>query len=218
MSKSLGNVLNIRDILKTVHPEALRLFLLTSHYRSPLDYSESSVKERSAALERLYTALAALGELMKAGGTSKELPEELSHLSDKFAEAMDDDFNTPKALAVLFDAARAINRISSTASGSGEIPQPGLLASVKEEIDYIADKVLGILTEEPARFLENLRKAGVGELGLTETRIQELIAERAAARKSKDFARADAIRDELVSHGILLEDTANGAIWKVKDA
>ncbi len=218
MSKSLGNVLNIRDILKTVHPEVLRLFLLTSHYRSPLDYSESSVKEGAAALERLYAALAALGELMKVGGTSKELPEELSHLTEKFAEAMDDDFNTPKALAVLFDAARAINRISSTASGSDEIPELDLLARVKEEIDRMADKVMGILTEEPARFLENLRKAGVGELGLTETRIQELIAERAAARKSKDFARADAIRDELVSNGILLEDTAKGTIWKVKDA
>ncbi|MBI5251675.1 MAG: cysteine--tRNA ligase, partial [Desulfomonile tiedjei] len=102
MSKSLGNVLNIRDILKIVHPEVLRLFLLTSHYRSPLDYSESFIREEAAALERLYAAMTGLDELMNAGGSLAELPEELSGITEKFAEAMDDDFNTPKGLAVLF--------------------------------------------------------------------------------------------------------------------
>jgi cysteinyl-tRNA synthetase len=218
MSKSLGNVLNIRDILKSVHPEVLRLFLLTSHYRSPLDYSDSFIKEEASALERLYTAMITLDELATAGGSLTELPEDLSGITHKFVEAMDDDFNTPRALAVLFDSARAINRISSTANGAEAIPSRELLNGVKEEIKQLADNVLGLLTEEPAKYLENARQSGVTELDLTEARIQELIAERAEARKQKDFARADAIRNELLSKGILLEDSAKGTVWKVKDA
>lgn len=217
MSKSLGNVLNIRDILKIVHPEVLRLFLLTSHYRSPLDYSDSFIKEEASALERLYSAMKALEDLMKAGGSSTQLPEDLTGIREKFVEAMDDDFNTPRGLAVLFDSARAINRIASTASGPGEIPSQEILSHIKEEIRELADDVLGILKEEPTRFLESLRKAGIEELVLTEERIQELIAERADARKRKDFARADEIRNDLASKGVLLEDTPKGTLWKVKE-
>ncbi|AFM23803.1 cysteine--tRNA ligase [Desulfomonile tiedjei] len=214
MSKSLGNVLNIRDILKTVHPEALRHFLLTSHYRSPLDYSDAFVKESSTALERLYAAMAALDELIEARGTSDDLPQELTGIEERFSEAMDDDFNTPRALAILFEAARTINRIS----GTNSVPKPELLREVKDRILHVAREVLGILREDQTEFLERARKAGAPELGISEELIQQYIVERAEARKSKNFARADEIRNELASKGIVLEDTPKGTIWKVKES
>ena len=95
MSKSLGNVLNIRDILRRVHPEALRLFLLSSHYRSPLDYNETSIREASVGLERLYGAVTTLGSLLDARGTRDRLPDELVGIKNRFMEAMDDDFKHP---------------------------------------------------------------------------------------------------------------------------
>lgn len=147
MSKSLGNVLNIRDILKSVHPEALRLFLISSHYRSPLDYNQSSIKESASALERLYAAMAAVDEVSKRAGTSDQLPEELANINDRFMQAMDDDFNTPRALAILFGVARAINRYSASDSLS-EIPGPHILAQVKDEVISLSREILGLLKGE----------------------------------------------------------------------
>lgn len=218
MSKSLGNVLNIRDILKTVHPEALRLFLVSSHYRSPLDYSENSIKEAATSLERLYAAMAELNDLMDAGGTATKLPEGLEGVREKFVEAMDDDFNTPRGLAVLFDAARAVNRMSAVGKGSlGTIPIPELLAAVREEITEAATDVLGLLNEEPKTFLETVRTAGVADLSITEEEILSLIAQRTEARKQKDFARADEIRNQLKAKGVLLEDGPKGTTWRVEE-
>lgn len=217
MSKSLGNQLNIRDILKDVHPEALRLFLLSSHYRSPLDYNETSIRESSAALERLYSALAGMDTLLEANGKATALPEELRGITDRVLEVMDDDFNTPRALAVLFDAARAINRLSGQGVPKKSIPSPGPLSTVKEEFVKLSREVLGILNDEPAVFQQNIREAGVRKLGLSEEEIQDLINQRVEARKTKNFARADEIRNELTAKGIVLEDGPTGTIWKVKE-
>jgi cysteinyl-tRNA synthetase len=219
MSKSLGNVLNIREILARVHPEALRLFLLSSHYRSPLDYNETSIREASVSLERLYAAMAALDELLDADGKAKDIPEELKDIKSRFIEAMDDDFNTPRSLAILFDAARAINRMAVPGGAPKKTIAPrGLLESVKTEISEVARDVLGLLTEEPSAFLDTVRTARVRELGITGDEIQAMIDSRAQARKDKDFALADRIRNELTRKGILLEDSPKGTTWRVKEA
>jgi cysteinyl-tRNA synthetase len=218
MSKSLGNVLNIREILERIHPEALRLFLLSSHYRSPLDYNENSIREASTGLERLYGAMAALHTLMEEEGTSDEAPDELVGIKEKFSSAMDDDFNTPRALAILFEAARAINRMSSAGGSSrADIPSQTILANVDREIKEVAANVLGLLTEDPVSFLDKERTAGVAELEMTRDEIEALIAERARARQEKDYKRADEIRSELDARGVLLEDSPQGTTWKVKN-
>ena len=218
MSKSLGNVLNIRDILKETHPETLRLFLLSSHYRSPLDFSDTSIKEASVGLERLYAALSSLEELERSGGEISSLPEELSNMEMRFREAMDDDFNTPKGLAIMFEASRAINRIHSESGGNKEkIPSPDLLEKARKELLGWAQDVFGILNETSQDFLERARKSGAIELGISEDEIRELLDQRAEARKARNFKLADEIRDKLLSWGILIEDGPKGSIWRVKE-
>jgi cysteinyl-tRNA synthetase len=218
MSKSLGNVLNIRDILKDTHPETLRLFLLSSHYRSPLDFSDTSIKEASVGLERLYAALSSLEELERSGGEMSSLPEELSNLEMRFREAMDDDFNTPKGLAIMFEASRAINRIHTESGGNKEkIPSPDLLEKARKELLGWAQDVFGILNETSQDFLERARKSGAIELGISEDEIRELLDQRAEARKARNFKLADEIRDKLLSWGILIEDGPKGSSWRVKE-
>ncbi len=218
MSKSLGNVLNIRDILKEVHPESLRLFLLSSHYRSPLDFNDTSIREASVGLERLYAAALSLDELIALDGRLDELPEELSNLDSKFQDAMDDDFNTPRGLALLFDASRAVNR-THTESGKKqeEIPEPVLLEKVRATLLSWARDVFGILNDSASEFLENARRSGAKSLGVTEKEIERLIEERSEARKAKDFKLADQIRNRLLELGILIEDGPKGSSWRVKD-
>lgn len=218
MSKSLGNVLNIRDILKEVHPEALRLFLLSSHYRSPLDFNDTSIREASVGLERMYSALMALEELINAGGELNELPEELSNLESKFEDAMNDDFNTPKGLALLFDASRAINRIHAEAGqNKDKIPIKVSLEQVRKTLLGWANEVLGLLNEAPEIFIENARRSGAKDLNINEEEIERLVQERSEARKAKNFKLGDEIRNRLLEHGILIEDGPKGSTWRVKD-
>jgi cysteinyl-tRNA synthetase len=130
---------------------------------------------------------------------------------------MYDDFNTPRALATLFEAARAVNRLTSAGDASS-IPAAGLLDKVKTDVLESARAALGLLNEDPTAFLEKSRKSGADNLELSPERIQELINERADARKNKNFGRADEIRAYLLDQGILLEDGASGTVWKVKPA
>ena len=193
MSKSLGNFTTVRDILAAHDAEAVRLFLLSTHYRSPLNFTPDGLVQARNALARLYTAL-------RGAASGNEAPEEA--FRSRFEAAMDDDFNTPLALSVLFDLAREINR----ARDDGRQERVTVLADTLRQLS----SVLGLLCRPPEDFLTG--SAGDVELGAES--IEALIEERARARREKDFSRADAIRDQLQADGVVLEDKPDGTLWR----
>ncbi|WP_442322169.1 cysteine--tRNA ligase [Cernens ardua] len=192
MSKSLGNFFYLRDILKDNDPEVVRYYLLSSHYRSPLQYVDDSLEEARRSLIRFYTALD--GVVASEGDVSGEYAE-------RFFDAMDDDFNTPVALAALFDLARELNRAKSD--------QPELAPALAYELRRLAG-ILGLLQRDSNDFLQ---ARGESNLPLPADEIEARIAARAEAKRSKDFAQADAIRAELESLGIVLKDSREGTSW-----
>jgi cysteinyl-tRNA synthetase len=200
MSKSLGNFFTVREVLKHYHPEEIRYFILASHYRSPLNYSEENLQQARHALTRLYTALRGLS--VQAGSPEVAYRE-------KFRSAMDDDFNTPEALAVLFDLARDINKARSES-----LQQAGLLASVLKQLGGS----LGLLQADPEDYLQNLPAEGKQAEGsgdvLDKAAIEQLIAQRNAARAGRDWAESDRLRDLLKTQGVILEDAAQGTTWR----
>jgi len=223
MSKSLGNFFTIREILENYDSEVLRFFLLSSHYRSPIDFSDQNLADAEAGLERIYSALATMEEFLAKPATAAassasdavaELAAKLASLHDRFCEAMDDDFNTALAIAQIFDLIRTLNRaLAEKAAPDGELL--GLFRQVKAEIARMAE-VLGVLDSLPADFLARIKSRKSSGLTIAVEEIEKLVAERTAARKAKDFKRSDEIRDQLLSAGIELLDSAAGTEWKVK--
>ena len=192
MSKSLGNFFTLRDVLESYDAETLRYFLLSAHYRSQLNYSEDNIVQSRAALERLYTALRDVK------------PDDKVSLDDsvyveRFNKAMDDDFNTPEAFAVLFDLARDINK------SKGNDAEANQLAGVLLKLGGI----LGLLQQSPNEFLQ-----GVASDTIDVARVEQLIVQRNQARADKDWVGADKARDELTALGVVLEDGANGTTWR----
>jgi cysteinyl-tRNA synthetase len=194
MSKSLNNFFTIRDVLKQFRSETVRYFMLSSHYRSQLSYGEENLLSADAALERLYLSLRDI-DLTKA------LPEvdQSSPLVEKFRSAMDDDFNTPEAVAVLFEVAKEVNKAESEQ-----------LARAMAAILIELGSVLGILQQSPEEFLT----AAVGEETQDAELIEQLIVERKKAREDKNWARADEIRDQFNQMGIVLEDKDGKTLWR----
>lgn len=207
MSKSLGNFLTIKDVLKEFHPETVRMFLLSNHYRSPIDFSDDSMKEAGAALDRVYTALLRVEESI--GSLSKV--SETGELWAETKKSMDDDFNTALAIGNLFEALRKVNRVFDESKDE-------LSDESKSEIGVIVSdilrtgEVLGLFTTNPSEYFDSKKSKS----DVDEQKIEALIAERREARANKDFARADAIRDELDSMNIVIEDRADKTVWKVK--
>ncbi|TNC96999.1 MAG: cysteinyl-tRNA synthetase [Gallionellaceae bacterium] len=207
MSKSLGNFFTIREVLKKYDAEVVRFFILRAHYRSPLNYSDQHLDDAKGALTRLYTALKSVppspalppegegGLLSSPIGGGIEGGGKSVDLAARFKAAMDDDFNTPEAVAVLFDLANEVNRSQSIQAAA----QLKALASV-----------LGLLQRDAQDFLQG----DVNEGGLDDGAISERIAARIDAKKAKNFAEADRIRKELLEVGIVLEDTPQGTTWR----
>ena len=206
MSKSLGNFLTIETALSKVStPEVLRQVLLSSHYRMALDFSTQKLAEAEKGLARIYETLARADEAI--GDGTVDVTDNSSFIL-QFREAMDDDCNTPRALGLIFDGVRHMNRELD----AGQITEATILRS---EIAKMGG-VLGLLQEPPAQFLEHQKQTGLAEASLTPEAIEALIDERAAARKEKNFQRADEIRAQLAEQGIVLKDSPTGTTWTVK--
>ncbi|MBW6509036.1 MAG: cysteine--tRNA ligase [Desulfuromonadales bacterium] len=217
MSKSLGNFFTIRDILKVYDAEVVRFFILTAHYRSPIDFSDHNLKEARTGLSRFYEALQSAEHTTAAIPADPAAPPSTlgAELKQQFVEAMNDDFNTALAIAYLFEGVRTINRLIATKKFT---KKPELVAQVKDLHATIIElgSVLGILGSQPAEWLERVRMAGLAGLDISKEEIEALINERLVARQIKDFERSDQIRSELEERGIELLDSREGTSWKLK--
>ncbi len=205
MSKSLGNFMTIRDLLKEVHPEVLRVFLLSRHYRSPIDFSKDAINEAKGALIRFYEMLARVESAESSD--SDNLRDAFTGFIDKFEAAMSDDFNSAKAVADLHELTTEVNRSLNENPTVSESDK----AAMSEAVALIS-KIFAILDEEPTAFLEGMKHGKVAEISAEE--IEELIEERKQARADKNFARSDEIRDQLKDKGILLKDGPEGTTWE----
>lgn len=199
MSKSAGNFFTVRDIIEKYDPQVLRFFMLSAHYRSPLNFSGELMEAARNGYERIVTSVSNLNYLLEnaafdtMSGDEKKLYEEAKGFIAKFDEAMDDDFNTADAIAAIFELVKFVN------TNTDEQSSREFLQSLKDEIVMLSD-ICGLIVEKKQEMLE--------------ADIEALIEERQAARKAKNFGRADEIRNELLSKGIILEDTREGVKWK----
>jgi cysteinyl-tRNA synthetase len=227
MSKSLGNFFTIREVLKMYDPETLRFFILSAQYRSPIDFSDQNLEEAQTGLERIYSCLAALDELLNSVPASAELAvieapsqvgqellEKVDQFTGRFTEAMEDDFNTAQVLGILFEIVRAANRF--IAENKDITPLMLALAARVRHLFVDAGGVLGLFVTEPATWLAGIKSGKADQIDITPEEIERLIVERAEARGAKNFKRSDEIRDLLLAKGVQLLDSAQGTTWNIK--
>ena len=214
MSKSLGNFLTIRDALDMYHPEVLRLFLLSKHYRSPLDFSKNVVHDFQSGLIRIYRTLQRLEENLGAYEAEAVDPcflkgEHKNDFLKQFVKTMDDDLNTAGAVGLVFEKVKQINRILDAQ------PSKQAMAELREDRRHIfqATRTLGLLNRNPETFFKEISGSAAH---LDAAEIESMIKERTKARADKDWARADAIRDQLKERGVILEDGPQGTDWRLE--
>jgi cysteinyl-tRNA synthetase len=227
MSKSLDNFFTIRQMLQAYHPDVLRLFLLWSHYRNPVDFSEESLAEARTGMDRFYGTLKRIQELLalpaaagqshssELNGRDRDLYEKMSLLPAQFVEAMDDDFNTARALGHLFDAVRLLNGFMSDKAFVATKESLFVLRNAREVLTSLGG-VLGIFGTDPDVYFAQDRDRELAKKGLDRGEIEGLIAERQAARSAKNWQRADEIRKTLAAKKISIEDSAQGTAWKIE--
>lgn len=227
MSKSLGNILSIREALERYHPEELRLFFLMTHYRKPLDFTEAGMAEAQAALGRLYGTLDRMEKLglekephadssdPRAVDYEMELFSSVKLFEKRFKEAMEDDFNTPRALAGLFELNRSLNQWLDNPSFHDD-SRVSLLLLTTKACYQLAGNCLGILGLTPRGFQAQKEDLLLGRLGLQRDQIESLLRKRSQARREGNFSEADKIRDELTARGIQVLDSPQGTTWKIK--
>jgi cysteinyl-tRNA synthetase len=221
MSKSLGNFLTIRDVLERFRPEALRLFVFSTHYQSPLNYSEDAIKDAGTGLERLYECMAEIATLEQTGAAGKgsvvgkkDRPK-LAGLEKRFQEVMDDDFNRAQGIGLIFDAVKVLNKIIRALPATPAQEDLDLLLTSGAKIRELAC-IMGILVEDPVVHVRKMQDELLQKIDLDQEKIEQMILERTLARQEHDWARGDAIRDELLAYGIELKDGPEGTTWKVR--
>ncbi|WP_419174932.1 cysteine--tRNA ligase [Desulfosediminicola sp.] len=221
MSKSLNNFLTIRDLLAHYHPEILRFFVFSTHYRNPLDFSETAMQDATAGLERLYTCVRMIDELEGEGSTETEPIasdkdiNKLQSMEKRFQQAMDNDFNTAQGQSILFDSVKILNRIAAALPDTPAASDLTLLRESREVMKKLAG-IMGLLTEDAASFINNQKQKMLAGIDIDEATILQLIKERYTARKEKNWSRSDEIRDELLAHNIELKDGPEGTTWTVR--
>jgi cysteinyl-tRNA synthetase len=221
MSKSLGNFLTIRDISKLYHREVLRFFIFSTHYRNPLDFSESAMKDAIIGLERLYNCVAAIeglvtdGDATVPGIISKKDRSKLTSLEERYQQAMDNDFNTAQAQAILFDTAKILNKIEGLLPENPSREDVRLLRETMVIFKKLAG-IMGLLQEDAATFLQHRKTVLLEGLDIDEKTIEAMIKERDEARIVRNWARSDQIRDELLIKNIELKDSPGGTTWEIK--
>jgi cysteinyl-tRNA synthetase len=225
MSKSLGNILAIRDILKEHHPEALRLFLLSNHYRSPVDFSFQNMVEARTNLDRFYIALKGIEEFGEDGkgassfvadklkGITREVYAKVFEAQQKITEAMDDDFNTALALGYLHEVARVLNRALADKGFRQDSAAAPLLQEGRSRL-LESGKIFGLFRETPGEYFAGQQKRFLAAKGFRAEEVFKLIAQREEARRSKDWKRADELRGQAATLGIILEDGSKGTTWR----
>jgi cysteinyl-tRNA synthetase len=220
MSKSLGNFLTIRDVLKQYEPEVLRLFIFSTHYRNPLDFTETALQDARSGLERMYECLAQVDGLPAEGSaTPSRIADKdrqgLESLATRFHAAMDNDFNTAQALAHLFDAVKVFNKLLRILPEHPAVEDVRLLRSAAAVFRDLAS-VLGLVQRDPATVVAANKAKVMAAIDLSEEDSQRLIDKRNQARASKDWAASDEVRDYLLAHRIVLKDSPEGTTWEVK--
>ena len=221
MSKSLGNFLTIRDVRAQYEPEVLRLFIFSTQYRNPLDFTETALQDARSGLERLYDGLARLNALPATGPAGEGMiagrdRSALETLAQRFTQAMDNDFNTAQALGHLFDAVKIAAKVLRQLPDQPAAADLELLRATGATLRTLGG-VLGILQQEPAGFVAAVRARMLAGVDLDPAEIEQLIDKRNRARADKDWATSDEVRDYLLAHGVALKDSPEGTTWEARE-